>query len=300
MATIYVSYQRQDRDFVGKLVPLLAQKGHETRFDQDLIIGSIWREQLMKALLTSDVVLVIWSAHTERSQYVPAEIGAARTAPDIGIMPIILGRTPIPQFIQDLSVEMFEDTTPQSIPNLVDKIDVSIQKYLDQRLFRKAGKPKIFISHRHKDEPVVSALIDCIEYKFRVSQEDIRCTSVDPYRLRVGEDTPNRLRAEITDAEVVLGVLTTDTLDSTYVAFELGSAWGQNVWTCPLLAGGATPAHIPDPIRGLSPLYLSKSADCRKLLSDLERSHFLEERPDADDAALDRKVSQLVQAATAP
>ena len=73
--------------------------------------------------------------------------------------------------------------------------------------------------------------MECIRTYFAVDRKDIRCTSVRPYRLPVGENTADRLRDEITEAEVVLGILTTDTLESSYVAFELGSAWGQRVWT---------------------------------------------------------------------
>lgn len=64
--------------------------------------------------------------------------------------------------------------------------------------------------------------MECIRTYFAVDRKDIRCTSVRPYRLPVGENTADRLRDEITEAEVVLGILTTDTLESSYVAFELG------------------------------------------------------------------------------
>jgi hypothetical protein len=35
-----------------------------------------------------------------------------------------------------------------------------------------------------------------------VTRDDLRCTSVSPYRLRAGEDTADRLRSEISSAEV--------------------------------------------------------------------------------------------------
>ncbi|MFN0124653.1 MAG: hypothetical protein ACKV2V_29475, partial [Blastocatellia bacterium] len=134
---------------------------------------------------------------------------------------------------------------------------------------------------------------------FQIGREDIRCTSVRPYRLPVGEDTDDRLRDEIAAAEAVLGILSTDTLQSSYVAFELGAAWGQRVWTCPLLARGADQSHIPDPIRGLSPLFLSKSSECFQLLSDMEGFTTLKKQTNVDSGALSDKIERLVAAASA-
>jgi len=113
----------------------------------------------------------------------------------------------------------------------------------------------------------------------------------------VGERTSDRLRDEIKDAEAVLGILTTDTLASSYVAFELGSAWGQRVWTCPLLARGANQGHIPDPIRDLSPLFLSNRGDCSQLLSDMQGFTSLIKRKELDDGEFSDKIDKLVEAA---
>lgn len=99
----------------------------------------------------------------------------------------------------------------------------------------------------------------------------------------------------ISYAECVLGILTTDTLASSYVAFELGSAWGQRVWTCPLLARGANRANIPDPIRDLSPLFLSNSGDCFQLLNDLEVFTSLIKREGVDSSELSDKFNKLVE-----
>lgn len=299
MAIVYVSYKSEDKYIVNALVPLLEAKGHSIRFDQELPIGAAWRDQLMGALLSSDVVLVLWTEHTHRSQFVPAEIGMVRATRKLGLLPVIVGDVPIPPFIQDLIVEHIPDTTPETLKALSEKLDASIKKHIQYRSLRKAGRPKVFISHRHKDEEIVRSLVECIRAYFQIERQDIRCTSVRPYRLPVGENTSDRLRDEITDAEVVLGILTTDTLQSSYVAFELGSAWGQRVWTCPLLACGANEGHIPDPIRGLSALYLSKEGDCFQLLNDMEGFTSLVKRKDMDNGELSDKVRKLVEAANA-
>lgn len=158
------------------------------------------------------------------------------------------------------------------------------------------GRPSLFISHRHEDEEIARALVDCIKSYFKIEKRDIRCTSVRPYRLPVGENTAERLRDEIACAEAVLGILTPSTQASSYVLFELGSAWGQGVWTCPLLARGADQTHIPDPIRDLSPLSLEDSGDCLQLLDDMRGFTSLE-RGHAEGSEVHDKITNLSKAA---
>jgi hypothetical protein len=299
MAIIYVSYRHDAKYIVESLVLLLEAKGHSIRFDRDLPIGAIWRDQLTTALLSSDAVLLIWSESTAKSQYVLTEIGAARATPKLAVLPIIIGNIQPPPFIQDLVCEwVYDPISDEVLRDLSEKIDVSIKKHIKYRRLGKIGMPKVFISHRHKDEETVRALVDCIETYFLIDRQDIRCTSVRPYRLPVGETSADRLRNEITDAEVVLGILTRDTLESSYVAFELGSAWGQHVWTCPLLAHGADLSNIPDPIRGLSALFLSKEGDCLQLLNDMEGFTSLVKRKDINNEELSDKVCKLVATAS--
>lgn len=297
MATIFVSYKGEDKEIVNSLSPMLQEKGHKITYDQNLFIGAAWRDHFMRMLLASDVVLVLWTENTYRSQYVPAEIGVVRASPHIGLLPVLIGNVVMPPFIQDLIVERIADTTPDTLKKLAEKLDASIKQHLELRGLRKKGRPKIFVSHRHKDEEIVRSLVDCITTYFYIDRQDIRCTSVRPYRLPVGEHTSDRLREEIKDAEVVLGILTTDTLASSYVAFELGSAWGQRVWTCPLLARGANQSHIPDPIRDLSPLFLSNHGDCFQLLGDMQDFTSLIKRKEIDNGELSDKIQKLVETA---
>ena len=181
-------------------------------------------------------MVVLWSDHAARSNFIPAEVGAARAASDIALLPVLIGHVLIPPVMLDLMTERVSDDS--TLEEVAERLDNAITHHLERRERHRKGMPKIFISHRHKDEDIVRELVHCIKARFAVTRGDIRCTSLAPYRLRVGEDTADRLRSEISTAEVVLGVLSSDTLQSSYVAFELGAAWGQKIWTCPLLVRG--------------------------------------------------------------
>jgi hypothetical protein len=299
MATLFVSYRWADREAASALVAALRRRGHEVRYDSEMVIGLPWREKLLSALLGSDGMVLLWTERTASSQHVAAEVGAVRATPRIALMPVLVGDVAIPDFIKDLFAERVVDLEPATIEALASGLDRSIAAHLAMRNRRPKDRPRIFISHRHKDEPIVRELVSCIEANFEIAPGDIRCTSVRPYRLPVGQATSERLRDEVAEAEVVLGILTPDTLQSNYVAFELGAAWGQRVWTCPLLARGADQKNIPDPIRDLSPLFLTSDAECLQLLGDMQRFTTLKRRDTVDNAALLDRCRRLAQAAAA-
>lgn len=158
--------------------------------------------------------------------------------------------------------------------------------------------PGIFISHCHKDEDVATALVRVLEAAFVIKIGDIRCTSVYPYRLPVGERTSDRIRAEIRWAKAVLGILTKNTEESSYVFFELGASWGQKGTFLPLLAKGGSSAHIPSPISDLHFLRMADKRQCYQLLDDLPRVAGLRRRKGVG-AHAEERISELVQLASA-
>ena len=95
---------------------------------------------------------------------------------------------------------------------------------------------------------------------------------------------------------VVLGVLSPDTVESAYVMFELGAAWAQRIYTCPLLSKGAEFSHIPGPIFDLAPARLWETNDCHQLLENLQVELDLEWKSEGRGAVSD-EITALSDAA---
>jgi hypothetical protein len=95
---------------------------------------------------------------------------------------------------------------------------------------------RVFISHSSQDLKVAKALVEVLEVALSLESNDIRCTSVPGYKLNTGEHTSVQLQKEISGAEVIIGIVTTNSMQSSYVLFELGASWGLNKPTFPLLA----------------------------------------------------------------
>lgn len=293
MATLYISYKREDRPIAEQLSDALEKLGHRPIYDAvTLAPGENWRHVLANELSKADACVVLLNARSLTSPFVLGEIGAARALYlEFGrmlLMPVILGDLEIPSVINDLfSVRMASDGSDRQ--RVAKEIGKAVDDHFNRR---RMNNPRIFVSHRHKDVPVVEQLISVIEAAFHIQTQDLRCTSVHPYRLRVGERTSDRLRLELQRAEAVLGIVTPDTKDSTYVLFELGASWGRGGVTFPLLAFGASTADVPAPIGDLHTLDLSDEAECHQLIEDLSDVITLKRR-DGNGPKIAQQISKL-------
>jgi hypothetical protein len=197
------------------------------------------------------------------------EIGAARVLQlSFGrtlLLPVLVGDIAIPPVVSDLfTIRMKQSTT--GTKTAAAELDRAFSEYYGRA---RRGYPKIFISHRHSDQEVVQALVNVLTAAFDIDPSDLRCTSVHPYRLKVGDRTADRLRMELQRAEAVLGIISPDVKASSYVLFELGASWGRAGITLPLLVRGATSSSVPAPIGDLHTLSLSDEAECHQLIDDL-------------------------------
>src|SRR5262249_32598572 len=113
MAGIYVSYRSSEKRIVDALVPLLERHGDRVVSPWGHHVGASWRDELMTGLPTSDALLVIWGETTHASQYVPAEVGAARASGTVAVLPVLIGETPVPLLLRDLFFERLDEVTPE-------------------------------------------------------------------------------------------------------------------------------------------------------------------------------------------
>jgi len=305
MARIFLSHSwKNDRDLALRLRNALNRCGHTVFVDTDILdYGTEWGIGLVDALMTADGVIALLTPTSMQSQFVLSEVGAAlvgrRRDPTKFLIPVIHGIS-VPDVVRHLMVATLTATEGPEFDEAVDKISTAIVSHGDRTRIA-TSLPRLFVSHRHMDERVASALVDCIRARFLLAPHDIRCTSVYPYRLKAGEDTERKLREEVVQAEVVLGLISPTANESTYVMFELGAAWGRSVYTCPLLIKGATGEHLPDPIRNRHPLDLRNPRDCMQLLDDLDSGTTLQRRSERgvdDDVRM--KINALCEAAAIP
>jgi len=126
----------------------------------------------------------------------------------------------------------------------------------------------VLISHSSKDKALAEALIDLLRLGLSLPANLIRCSSVDGYRLPAGVNTDDELRKEIRTARVLVGLLTPNSISSTYVLFELGARWGAGLFLVPLLAG-IKPEEMRGPQSVLNALSCETEAQLIQLVEDI-------------------------------
>ena len=131
--------------------------------------------------------------------------------------------------------------------------------------------PSVFISHSSADRDLAAALVDLLRDALSLRPEEIRCTSVDGYRLPSGADTNAQLRTEIDRSETFIALLTPGSIHSTYVLFELGAHWGRGDHWSLLVARGLTPGQLDEPLRSHNALSATAEPQLDQFVEELSR-----------------------------
>ena len=72
----------------------------------------------------------------------------------------------------------------------------------------------IFISHSSRDAHLATQLVNLLRLAFSLRVDEIRCTSVDGYRLKAGADTDDQLRREVRESQLFLALITPSSVTS--------------------------------------------------------------------------------------
>jgi hypothetical protein len=150
---------------------------------------------------------------------------------------------------------------------------------------------RIFISHSSKDSTLAEKLVDLLRVSLNLQAEEIRCTSVEGHRLPSGAKTEEVLRKEVHESDVLIGLISQASLESLYVAFELGARWGADEHLIPLLAPGLEISVLDEPLGGRNAIEC-KAGDLHKLVSDVgDILDVSPERPEAYRRHLERVLN---------
>lgn len=127
----------------------------------------------------------------------------------------------------------------------------------------------IFISHSESDCDLARAIIELISGFFEVDNDLIRCTSVKEHGLSAGSDVISTIQSDISNATVVIGIITGRGIRSPWVLCELGAAWGKSGSLIPCLAGISID-EVRGPIGGANCLRLCNSDEVHDIIKELD------------------------------
>jgi len=78
MADVFISYAREDRQWVEKLAAVLQTEGFSVWWDWDLLVGKRYRETIDTELQACKAAVVVWSQYSVRSDFVRDEAEEAQ------------------------------------------------------------------------------------------------------------------------------------------------------------------------------------------------------------------------------
>jgi hypothetical protein len=104
---------------------------------------------------------------------------------------------------------------------------------------------RVFISFVHEDERIADGLRRIIEDDLGLRGEVF--IGSDPMQLLAGQDWLNRIREELSSAEVVLVMLSARSARRPWVNFEAGAAWLANKIVVPVCYGNMKVTTLPKP-----------------------------------------------------
>jgi hypothetical protein len=128
---------------------------------------------------------------------------------------------------------------------------------------------RLFVSHCSDDAELASRLVALFRVALNLPTSAIRCSSVDGYRLPGGANTDEQLRREVHDAQAFVGIVSSASVRSLYVLFELGARWGAGRQMIPLLAPGTPTSVLGGPLAGLNALSAGSVPQLHQLLSEI-------------------------------
>ncbi|ACK73340.1 GUN4 domain protein [Gloeothece citriformis PCC 7424] len=82
-----------------------------------------------------------------------------------------------------------------------------------------------------------------------IQYAQIRCTSVPGHQLPFGTSISEQLKKDLNNTTGLIALITKDSLLSTWVLFELGSAWSRDKLVIPIVGPGLSYENLPGPLK---------------------------------------------------
>lgn len=148
MPSVFVSYSRQNKDFVRQLVNDVRRQRVSVWWDERLRAGKDWEKQLATAIQKSDTFALVMSPPSLASKYVQWEIQQARLAGK-PIIPLYYAECEVPDDLSKNQRIAIDD--PNYADGVLELVE-TLYDYMDERIT--ASLPDIGVSLPDPDQPV--------------------------------------------------------------------------------------------------------------------------------------------------
>lgn len=217
--------------------------------------------------LAADALEILSGPHTSESS---EDLKYLLTKIQQFVIPWRPSKEPMPGvlYIQPLWAKSTDNQAGEAL-SILDRLPSPIAAHQPKLEGGLATAMKIFISHSSVDREAAEALVDLLRSALGLPAKEIRCTSVEGYKLSAGTDSNEQLRTEVFGCEAFVALLSPSSMKSVYVMFELGARWGTKRHLAPIMIGGTVAGDLRAPLSGIHAITGSSESDIHQLVSDL-------------------------------
>jgi len=151
--------------------------------------------------------------------------------------------------------------------------------YLNMNTKDQELEMKVFISHSSADVEIVKLIIKLIRSSLNLSPNEILCSSIEGHKLSPGVNTDERLKEEVHRAKSFIGVITENSINSSYVLFELGARWGANLPMVPIICDEKGTSILSGPLKNINCLTHIKRGDLYSMIDTISGNLGIESLP---------------------
>lgn len=149
----------------------------------------------------------------------------------------------------------------------------------------------IFISHSTQNKDLTEQMIELLQSGMGIGRERIFCTSLNG-ALSTGEDFVRTIKENMKECEMVIALVTPEYLKSPFCLMELGAAWIQGTFLCPILSEGVDYTDLDGtPLKGMQMRKLTNEDDLFAVYDEMVVRKMIV----ADTKRFNRKVRDLMK-----
>jgi len=155
---------------------------------------------------------------------------------------------------------------------------------------------RIFISHSHSDEALAHKFFDFLIAALKLDDEDILCTSDPNSGLSFNSNSiSDQLKSNLKGADALVALITTDSLRSPWIPFEIGSFWPTEKTIVLILGPSLTPERLPGPLKGWLSICIDNSQAFEQLNQVINQLEIkLDIRQNVNRSRRDRYLKEFI------
>ncbi|MCM1161340.1 MAG: toll/interleukin-1 receptor domain-containing protein [Roseburia sp.] len=150
----------------------------------------------------------------------------------------------------------------------------------------------IFISHSTQNGDLVEHVVELLQSGMGIGRERIFCTSLNG-ALPTGRDFVSIIKENMRECEMVIALITREYLESAFCMMELGAAWVQTDYLCPILAGNVDYKDLAEtPLKSIQMRKLGNENDFFAIFDEMSKREIITFR---DTMQFNKKLKEFMK-----